>query len=243
MAAITLPLIEDGKPFPSPETALREPDGLLAFGGDLSPNRLLEAYRKGIFPWFSDGEPILWWSPSTRAIISPQQFHISKSLNKTIRRQTFTVSVNTAFHEVINACAHTPRPTPDGSLSGTWITDDMIQAYIALHHAEYAHSIEVWDENNLVGGLYGVVTDRVFCGESMFHRSTNASKIAMTMLVKLLAPHKDTFIDCQMPTEHLSSLGAISVKRLDFLSQLRQSNQKALPKSVWTPRILELCLD
>jgi leucyl/phenylalanyl-tRNA--protein transferase len=242
MTAITLPFIEDNAPFPNVETALSEPDGLLAFGGDLSVKRLTSAYQSGIFPWFSDGEPLLWWSPSVRAIIRPDTFHISRSLKKAIRKQAFSITINSAFDDVITACASVPRYTHNGELSGTWITSEMIQAYQRLHHHGFAHSIEVWQNDKLVGGLYGVVTHGVFCGESMFYVVSNASKVAMATLAVLLLPYGDGFIDCQMPTEHLSSLGAESIPRSTYLKMLDVANQNPIPKHVWQPRDLTECL-
>ncbi len=241
MAVLHLPLIEDDMPFPSIETALSEPDGLLAFGGDLSVQRLIAAYRSGIFPWFSEGEPILWWSPSNRAIIIPNTFHTSKSLKKTLKKGVFTFSINTAFERVIEACSSTPRYYNNQEAAGTWITDDMIAAYIELHKAGYAHSVEVWREGELVGGLYGVMTHSVFCGESMFHRSTNASKAAMAVLTKLLAPCSHAFIDCQMPTDHLTSLGALTLSRERFIKNMNLANNTPIPNTLWTPRSFSFC--
>lgn len=242
MAVLHLPLIENDMPFPSIETALSEPDGLLAFGGDLSIQRLVTAYRNGIFPWFSKGEPILWWSPSNRAIITPNGFHTSKSLRKTLKKNLFTFSINTAFESVIEACSSIPRYYNNQEASGTWITDDMIIAYIESHKAGYAHSIEVWQDDQLVGGLYGVMTDAVFCGESMFHTKTNASKAAMAVLAKLLAPYSHTFIDCQMPTDHLTSLGAMTIPRQKFMHAMTLANDTPLPNTLWIPRSFSFCL-
>lgn len=241
MAVLHLPLIENDTPFPSIETALSEPDGLLAFGGDLSVQRLIAAYRSGIFPWFSEGEPILWWSPSNRAIITPNTFHTSKSLNKVLKKHVFTFSINTAFERVIDACSSTPRYYNNQEAAGTWITDDMIAAYIELHKAGYAHSVEVWRDDELVGGLYGVMTHSVFCGESMFHTSTNASKAAMAVLTKLLGPYSHAFIDCQMPTDHLTSLGALTISREEFIKSMYVANGTSLPNTLWTPRSFSFC--
>ncbi|MBO1256232.1 leucyl/phenylalanyl-tRNA--protein transferase [Alteromonas sp. 5E99-2] len=241
MAVLHLPLIENDTPFPSVETALSEPDGLLAFGGDLSIQRLIAAYRSGIFPWFSDGEPILWWSPSSRAIISPRTFHISKSLKKTLKKNLFTFSINTSFERIIESCSSTPRYYDNQEAAGTWITDDMIDAYINLHQAGYAHSVEVWQDNKLVGGLYGVMTDSVFCGESMFHTVTDASKAAMAVLTKLLAPYSHAFIDCQMPTDHLTSLGALTISREEFITSMNSANHTPVPNTLWTPRSFSFC--
>ena len=243
MAAITLPLIKKTTPFPNVETALSDPDGLLAFGGDLSVSRLVEAYQRGIFPWFSDGEPILWWSPSTRCIIDLNEFHISRSLRKVLRKQQFRFSLNTAFENVIMQCAKVPRYQSNETLQGTWITQDMITAYLCLHYKGYAHSVEVWLDNELVGGLYGVVTDNIFCGESMFHTVSDASKAAMAMLISLMKPFEYCFIDCQMPTEHLMSLGAKPVNRKSFIQRMQKANKQQLPDNFWRPRGLNYCLD
>lgn len=240
MSRIVLPFIEDNTPFPSPQSALTSPNGLLCFGGDLSPQRLIAAYERGIFPWFSEGEPILWWSPTPRAIIKPQQFHLSRSLRKHIRRAPLRITVNTAFEQVIIQCASIPRFDSSGDNQGTWITMAMQHAYIRLHDAGFAHSIEVWREDKLIGGLYGVVTSGAFCGESMFHCETNASKVAMMALVSLLKPFKHAFIDCQLPTDHLASLGAESVPREQFLAMLRKTRQQSLPNSLWETRELVL---
>ncbi len=177
MAQIKLPWLTDELVFPDPETALTEPNGLLAAGGDLSIERLLLAYRRGIFPWYSHGEPILWWSPDPRTVIFPGQLHISKSLQKTLRQQKFVITFDQAFADVIEACRQ-PRPTQPT----TWITTEMKQAYIELHKAGHAHSVECWQGDNLVGGIYGVGLGKCFFGESMFSTVTNASKVAIVTL-------------------------------------------------------------
>lgn len=216
--------------FPAPVTALAEPPGLLAFGGDLSVERLKLAYRSGIFPWYSEGEPILWWSPDPRGILPLDNFNVSKSLAKFIRNTTFRVTVNNDFAKVIEACAQVPRQD-----NGTWITKDMIYAYQRLHEAGYAQSIEVWDEQELVGGLYGVTIGTLFCGESMFHRSTNASKLALFYLVRQMQAQGGKFIDCQLLNAHLVSLGCIAVPRNEFLAQMTQLTSCPLNKDVWQP--------
>ncbi|MBD3584337.1 leucyl/phenylalanyl-tRNA--protein transferase [Salinimonas sp. HHU 13199] len=225
---IELPYLTQYTPFPPVSSALTEPNGLLAFGGDLSVRRLLSAYSQGIFPWFSDNEPLLWWSPDPRAIIELNQFHCARSLRKLIRQKRYIVTLNQCFSDVINLCATIPRQdlhSSDAS-SATWITDAMKNAYIQLHEAGFAHSIEVWDANSeLAGGLYGVAVGNVFCGESMFHKKPNTSKLAMYALVKHMQTHGLAFIDCQMPTEHLASLGAITVSREDFISRLKDHSQ------------------
>ncbi len=227
---ITLPYLEPDTPFPAVQHALDDPDGLLAYGADLSPGRLLSAYSQGIFPWFSEGEPILWWSPSVRAIIPIDQFKCSKSLGKLIKKQHYTVTLNKDFRAVIQQCASIPRlhRGNNGAITtstATWITQDMIEAYIQLHELGLAHSVEVWDNDQLVGGLYGVAVGRIFCGESMFHHQPNTSKLALAHLVAHMQKHQCSFIDCQLPTEHLSSLGAQSIPRSSFISELRAHNQ------------------
>ncbi|HEY9149013.1 MAG TPA: leucyl/phenylalanyl-tRNA--protein transferase [Gammaproteobacteria bacterium] len=201
--------------FPDPQYALVEPDGLLAVGGDLSPARLLNAYRQGIFPWYSDGQPILWWSPNPRCVLYPEQLKVSRSLRKTLRKQPFQVTLDRAFAEVIAACSE-PRPDQDG----TWITEEMQQAYIQLHRIGLAHSVECWEGERLVGGLYGVSLGKVFFGESMFSRRSDASKVALVHLAEQLKMWGFGLIDCQVYSEHLASLGAQEVPRETFLEQL-----------------------
>ena len=198
--------------FPPVDTALPEPDGLLAAGGDLTPARLIAAYRRGIFPWFSEGEPILWWCPSERAVIKPEEIHISRSLNKVFRRQTFRITKNTAFNDVIAGCA-----APRHYSNGTWITEDMMYAYRRLHQLGYAHSIECWLDNQLAGGLYGVKIGNVFFGESMFSAATNASKVA---LVSLARQGDIKLIDCQIPNDHLETMGMTLIPRQEFIHLL-----------------------
>jgi leucyl/phenylalanyl-tRNA--protein transferase len=198
-----------------PDTALAEPDGLLAIGGDLSVARLTLAYQNGIFPWFSEGDPILWFSPHERCVIFPDQIKISKSMRKVLNTGMFEVTVNKAFEEVIANCATTPRIGQDG----TWITNDMQRAYINMHQKGLAQSIEVWQNNALVGGLYGIKMGKVFCGESMFSQVSNASKVALIYLAKQM---DFKLIDCQMPNEHLMSLGAVMISREEYLSYFSQ---------------------
>jgi len=204
--------------FPHPDNALTDPNGLLAIGGDLSPERIVIAYLNGIFPWYSPGEPILWWSPDPRAVLFPEKLHISKSLRKIIRKKVFTSTINQAFEQVIAACAQTPRKTQDG----TWITDDMQQAYLNLHKIGIAHSAECWLDGQLVGGLYGIALGKVFFGESMFSHKSNASKVAFVHLLDELKKNNYALIDCQVTTEHLLSLGAEEIPRDQFLKLITQ---------------------
>lgn len=226
--SIQLFRLDDAVNFPPAELALEEPNGLLAFGGDLSVERLLCAYESGIFPWFSEGEPLLWWSPDPRGVLFIAEYHCSKSFKKFLKKHPFQVTMDKAFEEVICACAHTPRGE-----RGTWITQDMQQAYARLHQAGFAHSIEVWEGNELVGGLYGIGIGQVFCGESMFHTRTNASKLAFHALVRYMQAHHCKLIDCQMQTEHLSSLGAKSLGRTRFLHHLKSELNKDYPADLW----------
>ncbi|MBA3902857.1 MAG: leucyl/phenylalanyl-tRNA--protein transferase [Rhodocyclaceae bacterium] len=206
-----IPWLERGTPFPPVEKALRRPNGLLCAGGDLSPERLVEAYRHGIFPWFSAGEPILWWSPDPRMVLFPEEMKISRSLGRTLRRGQYEVRLDTAFEQVIRACSE-PRAGRDG----TWITPEMQQAYCRLHELGYAHSVETWMEGRLAGGLYGMAIGRAFYGESMFSRAADASKIALAHLTRLLERKGFAVIDCQMTTAHLASLGAREIRRREF---------------------------
>jgi len=203
--------------FPPIEHALDDPPGLLAAGGDLTPKRLIDAYSKGIFPWFDADQPILWWSPSPRAVLFPDQLHISRSLGKTLRRQRYRVTMDTAFAEVIQACSE-PRQYSDG----TWITQDMIDAYIHLHELGYAHSVEAWEGDHLVGGVYGIALGKIFFGESMFSRQTDASKVAFVHLVNQLKCWGFQLIDCQVENPHLVGLGSTNISRPQFKALLQQ---------------------
>lgn len=205
-------------PFPSSENALIEPNGLLAIGGDLSAERLLNAYSHGIFPWFSDGQPILWWCPDPRMVLYPNELTISRSMIKRLKRKDYEVRFNTAFRQVMQACAQTQRPDQDS----TWITDNMIDAYSKLHESGHALSAETWMDGKLVGGVYGVKIGKMFYGESMFHHVTNASKIAFIHLVQHLKAQGFGLMDCQMKTSHLASLGAREIPRKEFLHQLSE---------------------
>jgi len=200
-----------------PPAELASPEGLLAVGGDLRVERLLEAYRHGIFPWYNDDQPILWWSPDPRAVLFPDQLHISRSLKRTMRLGGFTVTLDTRFRDVMRGCAG-PRPQyPDG---GTWITKEMMEAYVQLHELGYAHSVEAWQEGRLVGGLYGVALGGIFFGESMFTRVPDASKVALVSLVRQLQAWGFRIFDCQQPSRHIKMLGAEDISRRDFLDHL-----------------------
>lgn len=202
-------------PFPDVSTALDAPeaDGLLCAGGDLSPERLIQAYRSGIFPWYSEGEPILWWSPDPRAVIFTDEIHISRSTQRTLNKKTFEIRHNTAFEAVVDGCA-----APRAKESGTWILPEMKAAYTALHYQGHAHSVECWHNGELVGGVYGVVVNRVFCGESMFSAMSNASKVALIYIAQC---GEYDAIDCQIPNPHLDSLGARCIPRTHFIDLLK----------------------
>ncbi len=213
--------------FPPPRLA--EDNGLLAVGGDLSEPRLLLAYSMGIFPWYAEGDPILWWSPDPRLVLSPDELRISRSLKQTINKNLFTITLDTAFEEVIVNCAAIHR-THAGS---TWITDDMMEAYIGLHRAGYAHSAEAWSGKKLAGGLYGVSLGAAFFGESMFTKISNASKVTFISLVHQLVQWNFTLIDCQMTTPHLLHLGAREIPRIQFLEMLKSALLKPSKKGKW----------
>jgi leucyl/phenylalanyl-tRNA--protein transferase len=205
-----------------PPVDLASPEGLLAIGGDLRCARLLEAYRHGIFPWYNEGQPILWWSPDPRAVLLPKKLKISRSLRKSLRNKTYTVRMDTEFREVIEACSRPRKNHPD---SGTWITREMISAYCELYQQGWAHSIEVWHNKKIVGGLYGVAMGGAFFGESMFSTVTDASKIALIYLTRQLQNWGFRFIDCQLPSAHLMSLGAERIRRSDFIDMLEEALQ------------------
>ena len=213
--------------FPSPEFA--EDDGLLAVGGDLSPERLVMAYSQGIFPWYTAGDPILWWSPAPRLVLVPDEFHLPRRLARILRAKVFTLTVDTAFAAVVAGYA-----TASGrDTQGTWITPEMQQAYCTLHRYGFAHSIECWQDNQLAGGLYGVCLDRIFFGESMFSRTSNASKVALATLVQLARQRSIALIDCQMTTEHLLRFGARELAREAFQAQLDAHIDECLPQKKW----------
>ncbi|MCP5452107.1 MAG: leucyl/phenylalanyl-tRNA--protein transferase [Candidatus Competibacter phosphatis] len=205
----------DNQPFPHPDRALTEPDGLLAAGGNLTPRRLLRAYRMGIFPWYSADQPILWWSPDPRLVLLPECLKVSRSLRKTLRKGLFAITADTAFEQVVAACAGPRQGEP-----GTWITSEMFRAYCRLHRLGHAHSIETWQQGELVGGLYGVSLGRVFYGESMFSWISDASKIALVALAAQLQRWEFAVIDCQVTTAHLLSMGAVDIPRSSFLQLL-----------------------
>ena len=219
MIALLAP--DDPHQFPNVRHALRQPNGLLAAGGDLNPQRLISAYQHGIFPWFNVGDPILWWSPDPRTVLFPEHIHIARSLGKRLRRRQFEVTLDRAFTAVIHACA-APRGHADEPASGTWILPEMIAAYEQLHRLGISHSVEVWAGEQLVGGLYGVAIGQAFFGESMFSRTTDASKVALVYLCQALHERGFGLIDCQMRTEHLMRLGAVEMPRAAFVARLRR---------------------
>lgn len=217
--------------FPSPEGALREPNGLLALGGDLSPARLLMAYQQGIFPWFSPGDPILWWSPDPRAVLWPEHFHVSRSMKRFHKTSPYRVTLNHAFERVLEGCANERD-------EGTWITRDIILAWLRLYELGHAHSIEVWRDNELVGGMYGVCQGALFCGESMFSRAQNASKTALMVFCADFIRQGGRLIDCQVLNSHTASLGAIEIPRRTYLERLDELRVMRLSPHCWIPRTL-----
>ncbi len=232
MSEINLPWLDpfdEHAPFPSPESALDHPEGLVAAGGDLSPTRLLRAYYEGLFPWYEEDQPILWWSPNPRGVILPKEFIAHKSLIKSLKRKNCVITYDTAFKDVITACSQ-PRKTT----RGTWITQDMIEAYVRLHQLNHAHSIEVWNsEKQLIGGVYGISIGSIFFGESMFSRETDASKIALLYLSAYLDTWKFDLIDTQLPSDHLTFLGGKEISRENYLSQLSNLTKKTPSPEAW----------
>jgi len=220
-------LLSETHRFPQPHLATKE--GLLAVGGDLSPERLLAAYRCGIFPWFSEGEPILWWSPDPRLVLFPNEFKVSRSLRKVLQQSRFDITFDQAFRRVITACARIRREQQEA----TWIVADMIDAYCRLHESGFAHSVEAWQAGRLVGGLYGISLGRCFYGESMFSRISNASKVALASLVNWLRLNAFHMIDCQVTTKHLISLGAREIPRDRFLKLLATSLKESTLQGTW----------
>ena len=217
--------------FPSATAALADPNGLLALGGDLSPERLINAYRNGIFPWYSDTDPLLWWSPDPRGILELDDYIINRSFAKFLKKNPYTCSINRAFKDVITLCSQVPRGD-----QGTWITSEMVNAYIRLHQLGYAHSIEVWDGKSLVGGLYGIMVGGCFCGESMFHLKSNASKVAYRALVYWMKKHQADFIDCQLQNEFLQTMGVSEISRELYLQKLAIARQAKTPIYMWEPQ-------
>lgn len=218
-------------PFPPLSAAMSEPNGLLAIGGDLAPERLIAAYRAGIFPWFSEGQPILWWSPDPRMVLYVDKFRVSRSLRKRVRAGTYETRVDSAFRSVVQACADSPR----AGQGGTWITAVMIDAYCELHRLGYAHSVESWRDGRLVGGLYGLALGQMFFGESMFADETDASKVALVQLVALLQRMRVPLIDCQQETAHLAAFGAQPIPRTRFAGHLAELIHSAVPPAGWRP--------
>ncbi len=230
-----IPWLQKNSPFPAVETALQSPNGLLAAGADLSPQRLLDAYSHGVFPWYSEGQQIMWWSPNPRMVLVPQEFVPSRSLAKTLRNKSYEVRFDTSFREVMLACSE-PR---DGQ-AGTWISPEMMNAYCALHELGYAHSVETWMGNELAGGLYGVAIGKMFYGESMFARKTDASKIALANLAQILVAQDFGLIDCQMSTQHLASLGAREIPRKEFINKINKlCNIPHAPKK-WSDVVIQV---
>ncbi len=213
-----------------PPVELASPEGLLAVGGDLRAERLLEAYRHGIFPWYNPDQPILWWSPDPRTVLFPEKLCVSHSLRKTLRRKKFEVTLDKTFRDVIVSCA---QPRHERTGHGTWITPEMIEAYCVLHERGLAHSVESWLDGKLVGGLYGVALGAAFFGESMFSRETDASKVAFVHLVRQLELWGFVLVDCQLPSAHLSSLGAQEIRRRDFLERLERALQQSGHPGRW----------
>lgn len=224
---MTIYMLSDDLSFPNPNLAGK--DGLLAVGGDLSNERLLLAYQNGIFPWFSDDEPIIWWSPDPRLVLYPDEIKISRSLKKTIRQKKFTITMDTSFDDVINACANVRIMNQNE----TWITDNMISAYRSLHKSGFAHSVEAWHHGQLAGGLYGVSLGRCFFGESMFTIVDNASKVAFVYLVEFLKSMSIDLIDCQVTTDHMIQFGAREIDRSCFLNELRHSLNSPTKRGKW----------
>ena len=224
-----IPWLGCSDPFPPLEHALAEPNGLLCAGADLSPQRILEAYRNGIFPWYSPGEPILWWSPDPRMVLVPSELKISRSLRRTLRAGSYRIRLDSDFPAVIRACARTRRH----GQTGTWISDEMQAAYGSLHELGFAHSVETWLDDKLIGGLYGLAIGKMFYGESMFSHATDASKIALAHLCRYLDARGFGLIDCQMNTPHLASLGAREIARSEFIARLRQLTATAPDHRRW----------
>lgn len=223
--------LELNRPFPSPNNALDEPNGLLAIGADLSPRRLIAAYDNGIFPWFSDDQPVLWWSPNPRIGLNLSAHTVNKSMQKFMRKTTLKVTVNHDFSQVIKRCAALRTDE-------TWINQDMIKAYVALHQLGRAHSVEVWKSEELVGGLYGVLVGEIFCGESMFHTETNASKLAFHSFCQHFKQHGGVYIDGQVENPHLLSLGMEAIERMSFLNLLNKHKDNKVDTNCWQQQVI-----
>jgi leucyl/phenylalanyl-tRNA--protein transferase len=232
---IYLPELTQQLSFPPIKQALRQPDGLLAMGGDLQPKRLLLAYHHGIFPWFSQGDPLLWWSPSIRALFAPGQLQLNRTLRKQCRKMQYHFSVNTAFEQVIQQCA-----APRAREADTWILPPMRQAYLQLHQLGHAHSIEVWQQDQLIGGLYGLMIGKLFCGESMFNRQPNTARLALVALQHHLQGHQAGWIDCQMPNDFLDQLGVCHFPRSQYQALLHELAPQIHPVQAWQPHTFEL---
>jgi leucyl/phenylalanyl-tRNA--protein transferase len=226
-----IPWLKANTPFPPIDTALADPNGLLAAGGDISDERLLAAYRRGIFPWYGEGQPVLWWSPDPRMVLFVDEFRVSRSLRKAIRQHRFEIRIDSAFREVMHRCSTAARP----GQGGTWITPELIDAYCALHLRGQGHSVEAWHGGRLVGGLYGVGIGRMFFGESMFADETDASKVALAHLVAMARRAGMPMIDCQQETAHLASLGARPIPRSEFAGRLSALVNSIAPDDAWVP--------
>ncbi len=224
-----MPIFELSKEILFPDPELADPSGILAVGGDLSPQRLLQAYKTGVFPWFNEGDPIVWWSPDPRTVLYPAEVKVSHSMRKVLRDKKFKVTLDHAFEAVIAQCKAQKRV----GQKGTWITQEMLEAYVQLHEQGYAHSVEVWIDHVLMGGLYGVSIGGVFAGESMFSKTSNASKVAFITLARLLEQLKFTMLDCQVYTKHLASLGAHEISREQYLEELSRGLQQTTLKGNW----------
>ena len=222
-------LDDDPEAFPDPARALRDPNGLLAFGGDLSPQRLIAAYSQGIFPWYSEGDPLLWWSPDPRCVFATDGVHVSRRLQRILKHSEWTLSMDRAFAQVMRACA-----APRAGEPGTWITEDMLAAYTRLHELGHAHSLEVWNGEALVGGIYGVAIGCMFSGESMFSRANDASKVALLALCRTLQGWSFPLLDAQVPNSHLQRMGAVTIPRGDYLQELRTLRAQQGPAD-WRP--------
>ena len=230
-----LPYLDSNSPFPSTELALDEPNGLLAAGADLSKERLVNAYSNGIFPWYSSGEPILWWSPDPRCVFNIPNFKPSRSLCRLIKKEQFVATLNKDFKQVIDLCAQ-----PTSERPSTWITNDMKLAYGELHKEGFAHSLEIWKNSKLVGGIYGVSIGKLFCGESMFSRISNGSKIALSCLIGYLKTNNFGLLDAQVENQHLFSLGAISMTRREYIENTKKLTSQPVKNDLWSTKELSL---